>query len=177
MRRFESLRVIPWDPQFVWQPTHALSAVYINMPHEDYPSRVQITDSVLASVRASLSPSTHRKCTPTLKLIKDIHSTIFYDKSFAGEWRTVDVRVGNHKPPSWESVSRLMKELIAYHAHNSPTVTRAISGKSVDFLIDYYYDLLTIHPYQDGNGRVAAVILSAYSNLIAPELGWLAPLQ
>ena len=44
-------------------------------------------------------------------------------------------------------------------------------------LKDWYHDFETIHPFQDGNGRVGGVTVAVLARKFRPEKGWLAPGQ
>ena len=46
-----------------------------------------------------------------------------------------------------------------------------------EILLDWYSDFETIHPFQDGNGRVGGVVVAVYSNLWSTEGKYLAPCQ
>ncbi len=76
-----------------------------------------------------------------------ILSTGVMDQGEAGKYRTFQVRVGNHLPPSAAQVSGLMRELLDWwdkKAHAWPPVIT--SG-----VIHYRFE--AIHPFGDGNGR------------------------
>lgn len=156
--RFGHLRQTEWQPTFKWVSTSGECADKINSYHEDYPKYVKATKSVLEKVGAG-------NCILGSQLW-GIHELIFSDQSWAGSWREVDVVVGLHHPPRRLVIADLMDELeLAY------TIT------SVEDLVEWYKDFETIHPFQDGNGRVGGVIVASYAHRLHPEKGWLAPNQ
>lgn len=161
MQHFKHLRETPWNPTFEWVRTTLECANKINSYHEDYPKYVKATNAILQSTTTDNPPG--RIFSGYLKVI---HKLIFSDKFFAGEWRKVDVVVGLHHPPRVLVLSGLMEELESLH-----------SISDIKDLTDWYTDFETIHPFQDGNGRVGGVIIAAYSHGLHPEEGWLAPNQ
>ncbi len=157
----KDLRTTPWNPTFEWVTTSIECAHKINSYHEDYPKYVRATNAILQSTRIGGFPS--KILNENLKVI---HKLIFTDKSFAGKWREVNVRVGMHHPPQFLDVVKLMGELESLY-----------NILNIEDLINWYTDFETIHPFQDGNGRVGGVIVAAYSHNLHPEKGWLAPNQ
>ena len=155
---FEYLRKIPWKPTFVWVESSIEAAIRINTPHEDYPKYVEATNTALRDFKTSKAMSN--------RYLKLIHRHIFADKPFAGKWRGIDVRVGIHFPPRALAVPGLMNNL-----------EQLYSITSVNDLLEWYKDFETIHPFQDGNGRVGGVVVAAYAQKLHPEKGWLAPNQ
>ena len=155
---FQHLRQIQWRPTFEWVKTSLECARKINSYHEDYPKYVEATEIVLQKTVGSIKIDNWK--------LREIHKSIFADKSFAGKWRTIDVRVGVHRPPQFFDVAELMDKL--YALYNIFTIEQ---------LIEWYKDFETIHPFQDGNGRVGGVIVSTHSHATRPEMGWLAPCQ
>ena len=155
---FQHLRETQWKPTFKWVKTSLECADKINSYHEDYPKYVSITDNVLQSTVGSL-------VIPNWKLLA-IHSEIFADKDFRGKWRAVGVIVGQHRPPHREDIASLMDELAQVY-----TVT------TIEDIIEWYKDFETIHPFQDGNGRVGGVMVAVHSHALKPTMGWLAPNQ
>lgn len=158
MTKFDYMRIEEWFPTFRWVETSMECADKINSYHEDYPKYVEVTDMVL------------KETTPVGKIFNRhlllIHQTIFSDKSFAGKLREVNVRVGSHFPPNWQMVPTLMEELESQYY-----IKRECE------LLKWYKDFETIHPFQDGNGRVGGVIVAVYAHLLHPNKGWLAPDQ
>ena len=73
----------------------------------------------------------------------------------AGVWRRGPVTVGNHEPPDWRLVDRLMREmmdtLVARIAYaNTPDL-------QVEALAFAEASMLNIHPFPDFNGRAVRV--------------------
>ena len=160
--QFGYLRHTPWKPTFDWVPNITQAADQINSWHEDYPLRVT------ATIRALETAWLYDLNLIGKEILLDLHMTMFGDKEFAGRWRDVGVIVGSHAPPTYEQIPSLMDSLV-----------QAYSG--LDFgtslLEAWYTDFETIHPFQDGNGRVGGVIVAAFSNRLHPQKGWLAPNQ
>ena len=156
---FEHLRKTPWYPTFEWVKASIECADKINSYHEDYPKRVEKTDFMLGLV-PSADHIIHNASLLT------IHEVIFSDKPFAGKWRNVDVVIGQHHPPRKLRVADLMNELESFY-----TIT------SIEDLVEWYKDFETIHPFQDGNGRVGGVIVAIHAHALHPERGWIAPNQ
>ncbi|KKL91630.1 hypothetical protein LCGC14_1892770 [marine sediment metagenome] len=158
---FDHLRKTPWEPTFDWVETALAAAHQINKWHEDYPRRVPATQAALASEAELPFPiSSH--------LLLRLHTEVFGDQLFAGNWRGVWVRVGLHVPPGPKLIPGLMEELERAYAQHPLTL---------DSLEAWYTDFQTIHPYQDGNGRVGGIVVAAYAHALEPERGWLAPNQ
>ena len=90
---FSHLRKDSWRPTFTWLPLVPECADQINSFHEDYPKYVPNTKMVID------------KYIPAMKIfipqIKIVHRYIFSDVSFGGEWRKVEVVVGDHRPPHY----------------------------------------------------------------------------
>jgi len=157
---FGHLRKTAWFPTFEWVESIAEAADIINRPHEDYPARVQNTHLALESKVPDVN---------TKSLLK-IHAGVFGDTSHGGRFREIDVRVGLHIAPTYVNLSLMMDEL--YRSHTSLWIPR-----TEESLIDWYSDFETIHPFQDGNGRVGGIVVAQYSHLWFPDKGWMAPNQ
>ncbi len=74
------------------------------------------------------------------------------DQGEAGRYRTIAVRVGQHRPPAPDLVSGLMRELLEWwngpSGEWSPVLTSAI----------LHYQFEEIHPFADGNGRAGRML-------------------
>ncbi|MBS0455583.1 MAG: Fic family protein [Proteobacteria bacterium] len=64
-----------------------------------------------------------------------------------GEWRKVDVRVGRHQPPTWESVPRFLARMDEIYGRL----------KGLDAVLytvaSAHHRMMWTHPFEDGNGR------------------------
>ena len=160
MTHFDFLRTTPWIPKFQWVHSGIIAADYINKPHGDYPQRVSNTLSIITSLKWRKHRCWERGS------LNYIHSHLFKDV-FAGHFRTVNVRVGLHLAPPHNLVPKYMEQLENYYP-TIPTISR---------LEEWYFDFNTIHPYQDGNGRVSGVVLAILSHQLNADLAYLAPLQ
>lgn len=69
------------------------------------------------------------------------------DQGEAGRYRSIQVRVGRHLPPSPDFVSGLMRELLDWWNSPSNEWSAVISSGIL------HYQFEDIHPFADGNGR------------------------
>jgi len=91
-------------------------------------------------------------------LIKDMHKILKSNTSdekqswFAvGDYKHVPNEVGGRETTAPEDVEGEMKKLLEAYA--------CIPEKSFEDLVDFHYRFESIHPFQDGNGRVGRLIL------------------
>jgi len=90
------------------------------------------------------------------KELLELHKLVMRDilSTDLGDYRTVQVFVGQHKPPSANQVARLMKELFTWYR---------IAGKKLhpfELACKLHVKFETIHPFRDGNGRVGRLIMN-----------------
>ena len=162
-RYFANLEVVPFKPQFEWVHSIDECARLINKPHEDYPQRVHLTQIAIRNLirTAQLQPLCEILTPLNLARIN-----VFLGFSETPSYRQVGVKVGLHVPPMFDLVPKFMTELYLRHEGGIPTT---------EALIDWYADLETIHPFEDGNGRVGGVVVALFSHLLRPLNGYLAP--
>lgn len=122
-------RANEWIPKFKVVQSVEEAAMAINEPHEDFPHRVQRTIDLINSLHNSGLESIDKL------LIKAIHSQIFWDEDHRGEWRKVNVTVGNHTP--------MPRTLVDY------AIDEILPVSNYDDLEKRYYDFQTIHPFED----------------------------
>lgn len=115
-----------------------------------------------------------KKAQITPKAICDIHKAgfgfIFPD--WAGEFRTIDVTVGDFEPPHYSEVAELVKNLCddldERLKHVPPSSNEENFLSAVISLLSWFqHQFVWIHPFKDYNGRVARLT----TVLIALNLG------
>ena len=77
------------------------------------------------------------------------------DQGTAGNYRTISVRVGKHMPPPATDVSGLMFELLEWWNKRATELSPVLSSAIL------HYRFEDIHPFADGNGRTARIMMNA----------------
>ena len=155
VRTFSDLHRIAdeWKPVLTTVSTIEDAADYINFPHEDYPDFVDDTLTTLKEVIMWL-----QKGPISEKDIKQIHQMCMKGKEYLrlGEYRGGEVVVGGTLvPPQPYLIPSMMMSIC-------PVGTGL---KTNNELINWYKKFETVHPFEDGNGRVGGIILAAISYL------------
>lgn len=95
---------------------------------------------------------------PSESIIKEIHSILKSGTSDAsrawfmvGEYKKLPNEVGGNETTPPEEVSTQIKQLIKEY--------NTLKTKSLEDVIDFHYRFESIHPFQDGNGRVGRLIM------------------
>jgi len=108
----------------------------------------------------------NRKQTLSERLIRGLHQLVVQEteKEWAGKYRNSDVIIGGaeHKPPAASDVPYEMEKLIKWWKQNQ----RKLSIVELAALI--HHRLVYIHPFFDGNGRVARLVM----NLLLLQAGY-----
>jgi len=97
---------------------------------------------------------------PTLSeiLIRQLHKLVVKktDEEWAGKYRNGNVIIvgANHTPPNASAVSLLMKDLIEWYKTNYKKY------HPVELAAIFHHKLVFIHPFFDGNGRTARLIMN-----------------
>ena len=93
-------------------------------------------------------------------LLKSFHAAFLGGvmPDIAGKWRQGPVKVGNHEPPEYWDIDRLMREFF-YHLRGRVEHTCNDPGDlQIETLAFAEASVLNIHPFADFNGRVARVL-------------------
>mgnify|MGYP001590391848 CR=1 FL=1 len=166
---FAPLRAVPWNATFEWLPTSMAAAERINSYHDGGKAFVDRTRWVLDVMGDGLVDRRHWR---------RAHGIIFggHPAYKPGHWRRSAVRVGPYVAPPAASVPRLMARLENWN-HAGERDYGMNWRKDLNVLLAWYWDFETVHPFQDGNGRVGGVVVAALSHQVRPDLGWLAACQ
>lgn len=105
-----------------------------------------------------LEKTVNAKTKVTEELLNFIHAIILKDieKEYAGRYRREQVRIlgADFIPPNYLKLPNLMKELAEWINKNPEKLN------IIDFSAHAHYKLARIHPYVDGNGRVARLLMN-----------------
>lgn len=108
----------------------------------------------------------HRQTTISQHLIRQLQSLVIepIDKDIAGIYRTGEVAVtgATHQPPSAIEVPYLMSNLISWFGHNQKKF------HPIELAVIIHHKLVSIHPFIDGNGRCARLLM----NIILMQKGY-----
>lgn len=137
-----------WNPEFEYVDDIKEASNLINISHEDYPLFCSKTEESIIKAIDILREGIIKEFD-----IKSLHGFCMKDKEYikTGTYRTNNgVIVGNHIPPDIIYLPQLMMSICP------------VDKDIVD--IEMWYRLFEcIHPFEDGNGRIGAIILAAVS--------------
>ncbi|XP_047741674.1 protein adenylyltransferase FICD [Hyalella azteca] len=112
---------------------------------------------VASALRYINSSLLHRVGAITLQDILDIHLRVLghTDPPAAGHLRTSQVFVGPHLPPAPPRLEELMHQFVSWL--NDPA---SLALHPVRYAALAHYQLVYIHPFVDGNGRTARLLMN-----------------
>ena len=98
---------------------------------------------------------------PDERLAAEFHRRICHDlvPEWAGRWRTIAVRVGHLTPPPPHQVPLLMRNYGADLLARWPAASAATGDLTLELLAFAEGRFLSIHPFQDFNGRAIRLFL------------------
>ncbi len=102
----------------------------------------------------------NKKTRITEDVIKDIHGIILsgIDNDYAGRYRNINVRIlgAIKSPPRFEKVPKRMRKYVDYVNENPDKLD------IIELAALIHYGLVEIHPFTDGNGRTARLIMNLF---------------
>lgn len=95
-------------------------------------------------------------------LILDLHRRICGElvPAIAGRWRRIDVQVSDHEAPSFVKLPQLMRDYALDLQARIAGLGDALGDRVLEFLAFAEGRLLSIHPFEDFNGRTTRVLLA-----------------
>ena len=91
-------------------------------------------------------------------LIRELQSLVIgnIDTSIAGHYRDVEVAItaSDHQPPLATEVSSKMADLVNWYSQNQANL------HSIELAAIIHHRLVNIHPFADGNGRTARLLMN-----------------
>lgn len=106
-----------------------------------------------------------------LELLRYLHRSMIYDEKIndqAGSLRSVGVWIGTpgstpenarYIPPNPEEVPTLINALLQNWRENYAETLKADKAKKIKRIVFFHHEFLRIHPFLDGNGRLARLIM------------------
>lgn len=90
------------------------------------------------------------------ELIKDIHQVVMENIHEGGLYRSYNVRITgvDFTPPDWTEVRNNMKWFMSDYDTKKPTLN------PIELAAFIHAEFVRIHPFQDGNGRTARLLLN-----------------
>ncbi|AKM79850.1 MAG: Filamentation induced by cAMP protein Fic [Candidatus Beckwithbacteria bacterium GW2011_GWB1_47_15] len=99
-----------------------------------------------------------KKVTVSEKLVRELHSLIMKktEADWAGRYRKTNVFIAgsNHTPPDASAVSAAMNKLISWLGKNRHRL------HPIELAARLHHQLVFIHPFLDGNGRTARLVMN-----------------
>ncbi|MBI5065336.1 Fic family protein [Candidatus Woesearchaeota archaeon] len=91
------------------------------------------------------------------KAIKNIHKNLFWNiyPEIAGKYKKVNNIVNNSATTDWKKVHSTMKHLLHWYKQNKKKIYPPILA------LEFHWRFESIHPFEDGNGRVGRIILNS----------------
>jgi Fic family protein len=108
----------------------------------------------------------HRSIELTEHVIKSVHQLVLtnVDDTNAGRYRTINVFISGspHTPPHYTLVPEQMEQLLQWYEEHKDIL------HPVDLAAEFHFKFVYIHPFSDGNGRTARLLM----NLILMKHGY-----
>jgi len=103
----------------------------------------------------------------TLNKLLKLHCSLFPENyELAGKIRKVRVCIESEKskqprllPPPADKVKYLLKNILLWWCDKSKKLQNSTKEEKIDAIVQFHHQFLVIHPFLDGNGRIARLLL------------------
>ncbi|MDD5455315.1 MAG: Fic family protein [Candidatus Ratteibacteria bacterium] len=103
----------------------------------------------------------------TIKKLLELHCSLFPENyELAGKIRKVSVCIESEKskeprlvPPPADKVRHLLKNILLWWGEKSKQLQNSTKEDKIDAIAQFHHQFLVIHPFLDGNGRIARLLL------------------
>lgn len=135
---------------------------------------VELEKEGIKRVQSYILSLSGKKTKITPDLILEVHKVgfVFIFPDWAGKFRTIDVTVGDYKPPHYNRIPELVKTLCDDLEERlkylpQPEDEEKYLAEVIGLLAWLQHRFVWIHPFKDYNGRVTRLL----TNLLALNLG------
>lgn len=149
------------NPSRETRPQHATRYIETSRGLLSYAALAPLLAEQVQAVEAELSAGAFAESVLSETLLLEIHRRIVGElvPDWAGRWRPVEVTVGRLTPPAPHLVPERMHNYGLDLQARWPEAVATLGERTIEFLAFAEGRFLTIHPFQDFNGRTIRVFL------------------
>ena len=127
----------------------------------------EIVNAFAKKKENKLTTSNLQTETLTLNQLLKLHCSLFPENyELAGKIRKVRVCIESEKskqprllPPPADKVKYLLKNILLWWRDKSKKLQNSTKEEKIDAIVQFHHQFLVIHPFLDGNGRIARLLL------------------
>lgn len=152
----------PADPPRDTRPERATRFIETTRGVLSYSQLAPLLADHVVAVQADIERGVYSQRPFEESLLLEFHRRIAGDlvPEWAGRWRAIEVRVGNLQPPPPHAVPVQMRDYCLDLQARWPEAVASLGDLTLEFLAFAEGRFLTVHPFQDFNGRVIRLFLS-----------------
>lgn len=140
-------------PRFKMVSCINVCADMINIPHEDYPTRVKDTAEMIRFLHTEVLVTG----VITESMISHVHSVVMNDlPTSRGVYRKIHVHPNGGDKNTYFNPIRIKEGM-----ENLFPIYPEKDFETIEDYIKWYHAFQIIHPFEDGNGRVGGIVLAA----------------
>ena len=128
---------------------------------------LKIVNTIAKKKESKISSENFQFENLTIKELLKLHSSLFPENyELSGKIRKVRVWIEGERPkeprllpPPADKVYYLLKNIIFWWEHKSKEIRNGTKEEKIKALAQFHHQFVVIHPFLDGNGRVARLLL------------------